>query len=87
MTYCIFDNPTTCLREAWSNGKLVASLSMSLIAQPDEIKCLWPAGLQRATAAPFTPGRIEGDPAAIQLEQRLMIRKHILAIANNLETP
>lgn len=42
---------------------------MELIAQPDSVKNFWNQELRKATAAPFIPGRIEGDPAAMQPPQ------------------
>lgn len=66
MASCVFDNPATCYREWWSDGKLYAWLSLELIAQPNSIKRLWSSHQTEAAAAPFVPGRIDGDPAAMQ---------------------
>jgi hypothetical protein len=67
MATCVFDNPATCRREGWADGILQSCISMELIAQPDSVKSLWSRGLREAAAAPFVPGRVEGDPTAIQL--------------------
>jgi hypothetical protein len=31
MTVCVFDNPTTMLREAWQDGKVIAHISERLM--------------------------------------------------------
>ncbi len=31
MSVCVYDNPNTATREAWSDGEIVASISMSLM--------------------------------------------------------
>jgi hypothetical protein len=67
---CLFDNPSTCNRELWVNGKKTCWISWHLLAQKNTA---WQGRLprdpetRRLWTKPFVPGQYEGDPTAMEL--------------------
>lgn len=69
MKTAVYDSPRTCCREAWRDGKLVASISESLMyakgfngwpGMPFMLNC----------GRKFEPGKVRGDIEAIPQDQR-----------------
>lgn len=70
-----FDNPATCNREAWLDGRLFAWASWEVLASRDMERLLDYCGPRAHIAAlaaigRFESGRIAGDPEAIAPAQR-----------------
>lgn len=62
---CVYDNPSTCRREAWSDGELVACVSESQL-ETAGFNGHRSFAFMLNTGYRFTPGRITGDKAALQ---------------------
>lgn len=67
---CIHDNPVLMRREAWRNGRLACSIAFSIFYLSDEH---YPPGRfipWYMPTDPFEPGRVIGDPEAMQPERK-----------------
>lgn len=70
---CVYDNPATCCREGWIDGKLVFSYPMNLI-----LSKAWPPPAERfhlgANVGDWNSGQIIGDELAILKKSEPMER-------------
>jgi len=61
---CVYDNPATMHREAWKDGRLVASISLALL----ETKGFegHPSIFFGLNVGQWESGKLRGDPAAMR---------------------
>lgn len=69
MSFATFDNPATCCREAWQDGKLVAHISFQLILTPG-FRGYARMHMGLNVGRDIQPGTICGDIDAIAEEYR-----------------
>lgn len=64
MPVCTYDNPYTMRRECWQNGALIASASIKMIENRDQVS--QPIMFFGLNTGRWKTGKMVGDPEAIR---------------------